>query len=153
MGAWVLINTGWYHTVFHHRYHIVWVPKYRFKVLHGEVRIRVREIIRQVCAEMNVKIIKGLLSRDHVHMFVEIPPHVSVSAFVQKAKGRSSRRIQQEFEHIRKRYWGQRFWARGYFCTTSGNITDDVIMRYLQTHTAPVNMASASRNEPTSASR
>ncbi len=137
------------HTVFHHRYHIVWVPKYRFKVLHGEVRERVREIIRQVCAEMNVKIISGLLSRDHVHMFVEIPPHVSVSAFVQKAKGRSSRRIQQEFEHIRKRYWGQRFWARGYFCTTSGNITDDVIMRYLQTHTAPVKMASASRNEPT----
>ena len=112
------------HTFYHPRYHIVWVPKYRFKVLHGEVRERVREIIRQVCAEMNVKIINGLLSRDHVHMFVEIPPNVSVSAFVQKAKGRSSRRIQQEFEHIRKRYWGQRFWARGYFCTTSGNITD-----------------------------
>jgi putative transposase len=141
------------HTVYHHRYHIVWVPKYRFKVLHGEVRERVREIIRQVCAEMNVKIINGLLSRDHVHMFVEIPPHVSVSAFVQKAKGRSSRRIQQEFEHIRKRYWGQRFWARGYFCTTSGNITDDVIMRYLENHTAPVKIASASRSEPTGASR
>jgi putative transposase len=140
------------HTVYHHRYHIVWVPKYRFKVLHGEVRERVREIIRQVCAEMNVKIINGLLSRDHVHMFVEIPPHVSVSAFVQKAKGRSSRRIQQEFEHIRKRYWGQRFWARGYFCTTSGNITDDVIMRYLENHTAQVKMASASRSEPTGAS-
>jgi putative transposase len=140
------------HTVYHHRYHIVWVPKYRFKVLHGEVRERVREIIRQVCAEMNVKIINGLLSRDHVHMFVEIPPQVSVSAFVQKAKGRSSRRIQQEFEHIRKRYWGQRFWARGYFCTTSGNITDDVIMRYLENHTAQVKMASASRSEPTGAS-
>jgi putative transposase len=103
------------HTTFHHRYHIVLAPKYRFKVLIGDVRLRVREIIRQVCADMGVTIINGALSRDHVHMFVEIPPHVSVSDFVRRAKGRSSRKIQQEFEHIRKRYWGQRFWGRGYF--------------------------------------
>ena len=57
------------------------------------------------------------------------------SDFVRRAKGRSSRKIQQEFEHIRKRYWGQRFWQRGYFSTTSGNITDDIIMRYLDRHT------------------
>ena len=125
------------HTVFHHRYHIVWVPKYRFKVLHGEVRERVRDIVRQVCSEMGVTIVKGLLSRDHVHLFVEIPPHIAVSDFVQKAKGRSSRKIQQEFEHIRKRFWGQRFWARGYFCTTSGNITDEAILQYLQYHADP----------------
>mgnify|MGYP000897809449 FL=1 len=56
------------HTTFHHRYHLVWAPKYRFKVLHGEVRLRVREIIRQVCAEMGVTIINGALSRNHVHM-------------------------------------------------------------------------------------
>src|SRR3546814_5935882 len=67
---------------------------------------------------MGVTIINGALSRDHVHMFVEIPPHVSVSDFVRRAKGRSSRKIQQEFDHIRKRYWGQRFWQRGYFSTT-----------------------------------
>jgi putative transposase len=115
------------HTAFHHRYHIVWAPKYRFKVLHGEVRLRVREIIRQVCSELGVKIIHGVLSRDHVHMFVEIPPHIAVSDFVRRAKGRSSRKIQQEFEHIRKRYWGQRFWQRGYFSTTSGNITDGAV--------------------------
>ena len=74
------------HTTFHHRYHLVWAPKYRFKVLRGEVRLRVREIIRQVCAEMGVTIINGALSSDHVHMFVEIPPHVSVSDFVRRAK-------------------------------------------------------------------
>ncbi|MCF8710520.1 IS200/IS605 family transposase [Rhizorhapis sp. SPR117] len=123
------------HSIFHHCYHIVWAPKYRFKVLHGEVRLRVRDIIKQVCAEMGVTIIHGALSRDHVHMFVEIPPHIAVSDFVRKAKGRSSRKIQQEFEHIRKRYWGQRFWARGYFSTTSGNITDETIMNYLDRHT------------------
>ena len=122
------------HTKFHHRYHLVWSPKYRYKVLNGAVRIRVRDIIRQVCAELDVTIIKGVLSRDHVHLFVEIPPHVSVSDFVRRAKGRSSRKIQQEFEHICKRYWGCRFWQRGYFSTTSGNITDDVIMRYLDKH-------------------
>jgi putative transposase len=132
------------HTIFRHRYHIVWVPKYPFKVLYGEVRLRAREIINQVCAEMGVTIIHGLLSRDHVHMFVEIPPHIAVSQFVQRAKGRSSRKIQSEFEHIRKR-----FWARGYFCTTSGNITDDVIMRYLNQHTKPIEKASANQTEPT----
>ena len=125
------------HTVFHHCYHIVWAPKYRFEVLHGEVRVRVREIIQQICSELGVTIINGALSHDHVHMFVEIPPHVSVSDFVRRDKGRSSRKIQQEFEHIRKRYWGQRSWARGYFSTTSGNITDDVIMNYLDKHTVP----------------
>ncbi len=83
---------------------------------------------------MGVTIVHGVLSRDHVHMFVEIPPHVSVSDFVRRAKRRSSRKIQQEFEHIRKRYWGQRFWQRGYFSTTSGNITDDTILRYLDKH-------------------
>ena len=66
---------------------------------------------------------------------VAVGGHVSVSDFVRRAKGRSSRKIQQEFEHIRKRYWGQRFWQRGYFSSTSGNITDDIIMRYLDRHT------------------
>lgn len=89
------------------------------------------EIMRQVCFEMGVTIINSLLSRDHVHMFVEIPPHVSVSDFVRRAKGRSYCQRQEEFEHIRKRYWGQRFWDRGYLFTTSDNIIYNVIMRYL----------------------
>jgi putative transposase len=123
------------HTVFHHRYHIVWTPKYRYKVLVGRLRERVRDIIRQVCEELGVQIVSGVLSRDHVHMFVDIPPKISVSDFVRRAKGRSSRKVQQEFPEIRRRYWGCRFWARGYFCTTSGNITDEVIENYLASHT------------------
>ena len=59
-----------------------------------------------------------------------------ISDVVRRVKGRSSRKIQQEFPAIRKRYWGCRFWARGYFCTTSGNITDDVILQYLEAHSA-----------------
>ena len=125
------------HTIFHHRYHIVWVPKYRYKVLEGDIRLHVRDVIRQVCKELKVHIISGVLSRDHVHMFVEIPPHISVSEFVQRAKGRSSRKVQQAFPEVRKKYWGCRFWARGYFCTTSGNITNDIILNYLDQHSIP----------------
>ena len=117
--------------------HIVWVPKYRYKVLEGDIRLRVRDIIRQVCKELKVQIISGVLSKDHVHLFVEIPPHIAVSEFVQRAKGRSSRKVQQEFPDLKKRYWGCRFWARGYFCTTSGNITNEIILNYLDKHSLP----------------
>lgn len=74
------------HTTFHHRYHLVWASKYRHKVLIGDARLQVREIIRPVCAEMGVTILNGALSKDHVHMFVEIPPRVSASDFVRRAK-------------------------------------------------------------------
>ncbi len=105
-------------------------------MLRGEIPERVREIVRQVCAELGVTIVKGVLSRDHVHMFVSLPPQLAVSEFMRRVKGRSSRKIQQEFPALRKRYWGCHFWARGYFSTTSGNITDDVILQYLEQHIA-----------------
>jgi putative transposase len=75
------------------------------------------------------------LSSDHVHLFLDIPPHVSVSDFVRVAKGRSSRKIQQEFPAIGKRYWGRHFWGRGFFSSTSGNVTDDIINAYIDNHT------------------
>ena len=131
------------HSVYYHRYHVVWSTKYRYDVLRGELRLRIREIIRQVCRELNVEIIKGVLSTDHVHMFIAVPPKYSISQVIQRMKGRSSYRIQQEFPEIRKRYWGCRFWAKGYFSTTSGNITDDVILQYLENHI----------DDPTDASR
>jgi len=71
--------------------------------------------------------VKGVLARDHFHMLPSIPPKVSLSDVMQRIKGRSSRRIQMEFPELRKHYWGRRFWARGYFSTTSGNVTDDII--------------------------
>ena len=122
------------HGVFYHRYHIVWSTKYRFKVLRGNLRLRIREIVRQVCAENGVEIIKGVLSSDHVHIFVSVPPRLAISDLVRKMKGRSSRKIQQEFPQIRKRYWGQRFWGRAYFSTTSGAITQNVVLQYLEQH-------------------
>jgi len=79
-------SSGW-HTTFLHRYQLVSVPKYRFKVLHDKVRLRVHDIIRQFCGEMGVILVHGVLSRDHVHMSVEIPPHVSVSNFLRRPRG------------------------------------------------------------------
>ena len=121
--------------MYRHRYHIVWITKYRYKILQGELRIRLREIIAQVAEEMSIKIVNGVLSRDHVHLFVEITPHLTVSEFVKRAKGRSSRKIQIEFPEIKKRYWGRHFWGRGYFSATSGNVTDEIINNYIDSHT------------------
>jgi len=90
--------------------------------------------VLQVAGEMDVKILNGAVLSDHVHIFVEIAPHIKVSDFVQKAKGRSSHKVQQEFPEIKRKYWGQRFWARGYFSATSGNITDDIINEYINSH-------------------
>ena len=83
---------------------------------------------------MSIKIENGVISSDHLHIFVSIPPHIAVSEFVQKAKGRSSRKIQQEFPELKKKYWGKHFWARRYFSATSGNITDETINDYINKH-------------------
>ena len=122
------------HTVYHHRYHLVWITKYRYCVLRGKIGERVRDIIAEVAREMDIKIVNGVVSAEHLHIFASIPPHVAVSEFVKKAKGRSSRKIQQEFSELGKTYWGRHFWGRGYFSTTSGNVTDDMIDEYINTH-------------------
>ena len=129
----MIYSTG-SHTKFYHRYHVVWSTKYRYRVLQGAIRERIRDIIRQVCSEMGVHIVKGVLARDHVHMFLSVPPQLAIATVMQRIKGRSSRRVQMEFPELRKRYWGKRFWARGYFSTTSGNVTDDIILQYLELH-------------------
>ena len=121
-------------TLYKHCYHVVWAMKYRYDVLRGESRLRIRELIRQTCAELGVEIIKGVLSRDHVHMFISVPPQHALSDVMRRIKWRSSRRIQQEFPALRRRYWGCHFWARGYFSTTNGTITDDAILQYRDHH-------------------
>jgi len=122
------------HAVFHDRHHLVWITKYRYKVLTTPMKLRIREITRQVCKQMGVRIIDGVLSGDHVHLFVEIPPKHSVSDVMRRIKGCTSRKVQQEFPALRKRYWGRRFWARGYFSTTSGNVTNELIQNYILKH-------------------
>ena len=122
------------HTVYHHRYHIVWITKYRYKVLSGKIQIRIREILPQISEELGVKIINGVISGDHVHIFCSIPPQVSVSEYMKKMKGRSSYKLQKEFLELKKKFWGRHFWGRGYFSTTSGKITDEMINEYINNH-------------------
>ncbi len=98
----------------------------------GAIAYRVREMIRDICTRSDVEIIKGHVSSDHVHLFVSIPPQVTISRFVQQVKGKTSHKLLSEFPQVRKIYWGRHFWARGYFCCSSGNVTDEVIVQYIE---------------------
>ena len=114
------------------KYHFVWITKYRHKVLRGEVAERVRELIRQTCQMREGQIVRGAVAADHVHMLVAAPPQLSPAKLVQKVKGRSSRRLQEEFPHLRKKFWGQQLWARGYFCATVGAVDEQTVREYIE---------------------
>jgi len=75
--------------------------------------------------------IKGHVSKDHVHMLVSVPPNLAVSDLMQRLKGRSSRKLLQEYDELRREFWGRHLWARGYFAASSGNVTDEVIAEYI----------------------
>jgi len=120
------------HTVFDIKYHIVWITKYRKPVLRADISQRVRELIREICRVNDVEIIKGHISRDHVHIFVSMPPHISVGHLVQSIKGKTSRKMMTEFKSLSRTFWGRHMWARGYFVASSGNVTDEVIMKYIE---------------------
>ena len=91
-----------------------------------------RDLIRRVCREQEVEILKGHVSKDHVHLFVSIPPQVPISRLVQRLKGKSSHKMLAEFAHLRRTFWGRHLWARGYFCCSSGHVTDEVIASYIE---------------------
>jgi putative transposase len=120
------------HTKTDLKVHVVWLPKYRKPVLTGEVAVRVRDLIRQIAAEHELEIISGKVARDHVHVFLTYRPNQDVSQIMQWLKGISSRVLLQEFPHLRKRFWGRHFWARGYLAVSSGTITDEMIKEYIE---------------------
>jgi putative transposase len=110
----------------------VWITKYRKKVMSGVIAERVRELIRQICKENDVEIIKGHVSKDHIHLFVSVPPQLALSKLVQSLKGKSSYKMLNENKELSKQFWGRHLWARGYFVATSGNVTDEIIMEYIK---------------------
>jgi len=120
------------HTVYDLKYHVVWITKYRKPVLRGEISRRVRELIREICKSTDVEIVKGHISQDHVHLFVSVPPHISVSKLVQSLKGKTSRKLLSEYKRLSRAFWGRHIWARGYFVVSSGKVTEDVIKRYIE---------------------
>jgi putative transposase len=120
------------HTVYDIKYHLVWITKYRKPVLRGEIAERVRDLIREICKAKDIEILKGHVSRDHVHVFLSVAPHLSVSQVVQSLKGKTSRKLMMEYKSLSRAFWGRHIWARGYFVASSGNVTDEVIMKYIE---------------------
>ena len=120
------------HTVYDIKYHIVWITKYRKPILRADIAQRARDLIREICRSNDVEIIKGHVSRDHVHILVSVPPHISVSHLVQSIKGKTSRKMLMEYKTLSRTFWGRHIWARGYFVATSGNVTDEVIIQYIE---------------------
>ena len=119
--------------------HIVWATKYRYHVLQGDIKMRCRELLIQICDAEDVRILKGVVSKDHVHMHIEYPPKFAESEIVKNLKCRSSRLIRQEFPDLEKRYWGSHFWATGYGAWSTGNITEEAVQEYLEHHRHPSN--------------
>jgi putative transposase len=120
------------HAVWDCKYHLVWITKYRYPVLVGDVGLRARELLREIARSLEMRIYAGAINRDHVHLLIGIPPNVSVSRAVQFLKGKSSHRLLREFAALKKRYWGQHLWARGYWVASSGNVTDEVWKKYIE---------------------
>ena len=122
------------HTKYKIEYHFVWVTKYRYQLLVGDVALRVRDLAKQTCAMLEIDILRGVVSKDHVHILVSAPPTLAPSEIMRRIKGRTSSKIFEEFPKIKKRYWGQHFWARGFFCVTAGELTKEMIQEYLSHH-------------------
>lgn len=122
------------HTVSWLSVHIVWVTKYRYHVLKGNVQLRCRDLLVQICNSENVKILKGVVSKYHEQMYVEYPPSLSISNLVKRLKGRTSLMLQKEFPELGKKYWGRHFWAIGFGAWSTGNITDEMVQQYLEHH-------------------
>jgi putative transposase len=121
------------HSVYDLKYHLVWITKYRKPVFFGDVAERLRDLIREICKSLDIEIIKGHVSKDHVHLFVSVPPQLSISKVMGRIKGKTSRKLLSEYRRLSKEFWGRHLWGRGYFAASSGNVTDEVIMQYIAT--------------------
>ena len=120
------------HTVYCCEYHIVWTPKYRFRVLEGKIKTFVEQKINQISAWYGVEIIEMNVMSDHIHILVSIPPKLSVSEYMGILKGKTAIKLFEKKRYLREKpYWGNHFWARGYFVSTVG-LDKEKIKRYIK---------------------
>ena len=122
------------HSIYQMHVHVVWSTKYRYDVLRGDIQVRCRDLIRQTCDSLDVQILKGVVSKDHVHLHLSYPPKLSVSEILKRLKGRSAKMLLMEYTELKKRYWGGHLWGIGYGAWSTGNITDEMIQDYLNHH-------------------
>ena len=109
----------------------MWKTKYSYGVLRDDVALRVRDIIREICAEKGLQVVKGHIRPNHIHILISAPAYYSPAKIAQYLKGKSSYRLQREFPSLQKRYWGRHLWSRGYFCSTVGAVTEEQIQQYI----------------------
>jgi putative transposase len=122
------------HSVFELHVHLVWSTKYRYHVLREDIQIRCRDLLRQSCDSMDVQILKGVVSKDHIHLYLSYPAKLSVSDLVKRLKGRSAKILLEEFAELKRRYYGGHLWGIGYGAWSTGNVTDELIQEYLEHH-------------------
>ena len=115
------------HSVWDCKYHVVWIPKFRKKVLYGQLRVHMGEILRELARQKESRVVEGHLMLDHVHMLISIPPKYAVASVVGYIKGKSAIHLARNFMGRRKNFVGQSFWARGYFVSTVG--LDEALVR------------------------
>ena len=119
------------HTKWSCQYHIVFISKYRKKIMYVKVKIDMREIIKTLCKYKKVEIIEGAVCEDHVHLCISVPPKISISDFVGYLKGKSALMIHDRHPELASK-WNRAFWARGYYVTTIGNVNKETIKKYIR---------------------
>ena len=120
------------HVIYYHVYHIVWTPKYRFKIMEGKIKEFIEENIRILCEWKNVEIMELNIQMDHVHIIVSLEPKMSVSEFMGIIKGKLAIKIFKSFSGLKKKpYWGNHFWSRGY-CSSTIGLDEEQVRKYVK---------------------
>jgi putative transposase len=120
------------HVVWHCQYHIIWVPKYRYRVLKGEVAHEVHNCIQMFCSQLGCDVVELNIQPDHVHLLTLVPPKISISKLLGTVKGRTAIRVFQKFPYLKQKpYWGNHFWAQGY-CVDTVGVDADMIKKYVK---------------------
>ena len=120
------------HTIWHCQYHIVWTPKYRLRILTGQVAAEASRCIRAFSEYKSCEVIELSMQIDHVHLIVLVPPKISISDFVGTVKGRTAIRVLNKFRYLKQKpYWGNHFWSRGY-CVDTVGLDSEKIRKYVE---------------------
>ena len=119
------------HAVWKCKYHVVWCPKYRFRILTGDIGRSIRDIIKQLCEWKSIEILEGNVQKDHLHLVLLVPPKYSILEVVGFLKGKAAIKIFDMHLELKRRYWGRHFWARGY-CVSTVGLDEDQIRQYVK---------------------
>ena len=120
------------HTIWQCEYHIVWTPKYRYRVMQGKVKEEVEAVVREQSRQLGVTVVELNVQVDHIHLLAEIPPKLSVSEYMGRVKGKTALRVFSVCRDLRRRpYWGNHFWAQGY-CVSTVGVDHEMIRKYVR---------------------